>query len=51
MLFEHEGKIEKQVISYWKQENKSQAEPLYDKTGTEIFFLRTSKKQAKLMMI
>lgn len=48
MLFEHEGKIEKQVISYWKQENKSQAEPLYDKTGTEIFLPQNIKKTSKI---
>lgn len=47
MLFQKKGPLDEQVISYWKQENASQPDPLRDERGTMIYLppylQRTSK--------
>lgn len=48
MFFEEEKKLEKQVISYWKKQNNSRREALYDKNGTEIFIPEYMKKTSKI---
>lgn len=47
MLFQKKSTLDEQVISYWKQENANQPDPLYDTQGTVIYLpphlQRTSK--------